>query len=129
MTWSTEKDIKLILRSSGLIKEDILDAEDVENDFKVGQSAILEVIKTLVNKTLEENENDKKLLMFAVLFYDTICVEGREYTLKIIKESNLAFLFNSLVDRKLLEGEYDMTSYSIGLIDNIFLDCFLNVND
>ena len=72
-----------------------------------------------MNKTLEDDKNDKKLLRAAVMIYNNMAYEGREYSRKIIKESNLAYLFKSLVDRKLYEGTVDLIVFSISLIYNI----------
>ena len=82
-----------------------------------------------MNKTLEDDKNDKKLLSAAVLIYNNLAVNTRECTLKIVKESNLAYLFKSLVDRKLLEGTVNLIKFSISLIYNITQNCFLHAKD
>ena len=82
-----------------------------------------------MNKTLEDDKNDKKLLRAAVMIYNNLAYETRGCTLKIVKESNLAYLIKSLVDRKLMEGTVDLTWFSILLIYHITQNCILHEKD
>lgn len=93
-------ELKLVLQSnipSDFTMEVTYDPEAIQADFINNRSEVLAKLERLLKQTLQVEEPDLKLLLCILHFFNNIIASGREYVLKVVRETSLLYAIQHIL--------------------------------